>query len=126
MAYIEAWTEARRAAARRYDEWLADVDVRTPTEVDGRRHVYHVYAIRTDDRAGLMSFLADRDIASGIHYPIPVHLQEAFAELGHGRGDFPEAESAADEVVSLPMFPEITPDQQERVVDAVRDWCTSR
>lgn len=126
MAHIERWTEARRAAAARYDEWLEGAGVDLPVEVDGRRHVYHVYAVRTDDRAGLMSFLAEQGIASGIHYPIPVHLQEAFAELGHGRGDFPEAESAAAEVVSLPMFPEITSEQQARVVDAIRAWTAQR
>lgn len=126
MSHIERWTEARRAAAARYDEWLDGSGVGVPKQLDGRRHVYHVYAVRTDDRAGLMDHLASRGVASGIHYPIPVHLQEAFAELGHGRGDFPHAESAADEVVSLPMFPEITPEQQERVVDAVRSWSSGR
>jgi dTDP-4-amino-4,6-dideoxygalactose transaminase len=119
MAHIERWTEARRAAARRYDEGLADTPYATPAELPGRRHVYHVYAIRVPDRAAMMTHLADAGVASGIHYPIPVHLQPAFAELGHTRGDFPEAESAADEVLSLPMFPEITPEQQARVVDAV-------
>jgi len=99
MDHIEGWTEARRTAAARYDAGLADVDVAVPAQLADRRHVYHVYAIRTDDRAGLMSYMNDHDVASGIHYPIPVHLQKAFAELGHGRGDFPLAESAADEVL---------------------------
>jgi len=126
MDHIEGWTEARRTAAARYDAGLADVDVAVPAQLADRRHVYHVYAIRTDDRAGLMSYMNDHDVASGIHYPIPVHLQKAFAELGHGRGDFPLAESAADEVVSLPMFPEIRPDQQDRVIQVVRDWCAQR
>ncbi|MDW3214161.1 MAG: DegT/DnrJ/EryC1/StrS family aminotransferase [Ilumatobacteraceae bacterium] len=126
MAHIENWTDARRAAATRYDEWLADVDVAAPKQLDCRRHAYHVYAIRTDDRAGLQAHLNEVGIGNGIHYPIPVHLQVAFAELGHGRGDFPAAESAADEVLSLPMFPEITAEQQERVVDAIRTWCDNR
>ena len=126
MDHIERWTEARRTAAGRYDAGLADVDVAVPTQLTDRRHVYHVYAIRTDDRAGLMSYMSEHDVASGIHYPIPVHLQKAFSELGHGRGDFPLAESAADEVVSLPMFPEIRPDQQDRVIEVVRDWCAQR
>ncbi|MGB3736759.1 MAG: DegT/DnrJ/EryC1/StrS family aminotransferase [Ilumatobacter sp.] len=126
MDHIERWTEARRTAAARYDAGLADVGVDVPVQVADRRHVYHVYAIRTDDRAGLMSYMSEHDVASGIHYPIPVHLQKAFAELGHGRGDFPLAESAADEVVSLPMFPEIRPDQQDRVIQVVRDWCAQR
>lgn len=126
MEHIEAWTAARREAAARYDAWLADVEVDTPIEVDGRRHVYHVYAIRTDDREGLRAHLADAGVATGIHYPIPVHLQPAYAELGCGRGDFPHAEAAAAEVLSLPLFAEITPEQQEIVVTAVRDWCEKR
>jgi len=126
MAYIEAWTEARRAAARRYDDLLAKVDVRTPVELPGRRHVYHVYAIRTPDRDGLQSFLSERGIGTGIHYPIPVHMQKAFAELGHGAGDFPQSESAADEVLSLPMYPELRADEQEEVVAAIAEWVSSR
>lgn len=126
MAHIEAWTEARRAAAARYDELLADCGVEVPEELADRRHVYHVYAIRTADRAGLQAHLTGHGIGTGIHYPIPIHLQQAFAELGHGRGDFPHAEAAADQVLSLPMFPEITSQQQERVVTAVRAWYDAR
>jgi dTDP-4-amino-4,6-dideoxygalactose transaminase len=126
MAHIERWTEARRAAARRYDELLSDADVQTPRQLDDRRHVYHVYAVRTPDRDGLQEFLTERGIATGIHYPIPVHLQKAFAELGHGEGDFPHSEAAASEVLSLPLFPEITTAQQQRVAEAVHDWCAGR
>lgn len=126
MDHIERWTEARRTAAARYDAGLGDTAVGVPLQLPDRRHVYHVYAIRTDDRSGLMQYLGDRGIASGIHYPIPVHLQPAFAELAHARGEFPHAELAADEVVSLPMFPEIRPDQQDRVIDVVREWCARR
>jgi len=122
MAHIEGWTEARRAAAARYDDLLAGSGVEVPKQLADRRHVYHVYAVRTDDRAGLQAHLTEHGIGTGIHYPIPVHLQEAFAELDHGRGDFPHAEVAADEVLSLPMFPEITLEQQERVVTAVRSF----
>lgn len=126
MAHIERWTELRRAAAARYDEWLDGTRVGLPEQVPDRRHVYHVYAVRTDDRAGLQGHLRDHGVATGIHYPIPVHLQGAFSELGHGRGDFPSAEAAADEVLSLPMFPEITEQQQERVVECVRSWSEAR
>jgi dTDP-4-amino-4,6-dideoxygalactose transaminase len=125
MTHIEAWTEARRAAAARYDEWLAGSAVSTPVEVLGRRHVYHIYAVRTPDREGLQAFLTEQGIGSGIHYPIPVHLQRAFAELGHGVGDFPHAEAAANEVLSLPMFPELGVDQQTQVVEAIDKWSTS-
>ena len=126
MAYIEGWTEARRAAAAHYDKLLTGAGVVIPVQVDGRRHVYHVYAIRTDDRSGLQSHLTELGIGSGIHYPIPVHLQPSFAELGYTRGDFPHAESAADQVLSLPIFPEITNAQQERVAHAVHTWANAR
>lgn len=124
MAHIERWTEQRRAVAARYDEGLAGTAVRLPVSFDDRRHVYHVYAVRTTDRDGLQRFLGERDIHTGIHYPIPVHLQKAFAELGHGVGDFPESEAAAREVLSLPMFPELEAAQQDVVIAAIRDWST--
>ena len=126
MDHIERWTEARRAHAARYDERLGELGYRTPTAPSDRRHVYHVYAIRHSRRDELQGFLDDRGIATGIHYPIPVHLQVAFAELGHGRGDFPLSEAAADEVLSLPMFPEMTIAQQDEVVAALAEWATTK
>ena len=122
MPYIEGWTEARRAVAQRYDEALGTAGVAVPAAIADRRHVYHVYAIRTPARAELQAFLTDRGIGTNIHYPIPVHLQVAFAELGHRRGDFPLAEAAADEVLSLPMFPELTTDQQDEVIASLVEW----
>jgi len=126
MDHIERWTEARRAHAARYDERLGELGYRTPIAPADRRHVYHVYAIRHSRRDELQGFLGDRGIATGIHYPIPVHLQVAFAELGHGRGDFPLSEAAADEVLSLPMFPEMTIEQQDEVVAALAEWATTK
>jgi dTDP-4-amino-4,6-dideoxygalactose transaminase len=122
MPYIEGWTEARRTLAKRYDEALAPAGVAVPAAVGDRRHVFHVYAIRTPVRADLQAFLTERGVGTNIHYPIPVHLQLAFAELGHGIGDFPLAEAAADEVLSLPMFPELTFAQQDEVIAALLDW----
>jgi dTDP-4-amino-4,6-dideoxygalactose transaminase len=122
MAYIEEWTEARRAVAKRYDEWLAGTAVATPVEAADRRHVYHVYAVRTPHRAELQQYLQDKGISTGIHYPIPVHLQKAFAELGHHEGDFPHSEAASNEVLSLPMYPELQKDQQEEIVEAISAW----
>jgi dTDP-4-amino-4,6-dideoxygalactose transaminase len=122
MAYIEEWTEARRAVAQRYDEWLAGTAVATPVEAADRRHVYHVYAVRTPHRAELQQYLQEKGISTGIHYPIPVHLQKAFAELGHHEGDFPHSEAASNEVLSLPMYPELQKDQQEEVVEAIAAW----
>jgi len=122
MKYIEGWTEARRAVAARYDEALAGIGIRTPFAAPDRRHVYHIYAIRDTRRDSLQAFLHDHGVSTGIHYPIPVHLQRAFAELGHKEGDFPHSEAAAREVLSIPMYPELPQDQQELVVAALKAW----
>lgn len=119
LRHLENWTEARRAAAKRYDELLSGTTFDAPFVRDDVRHVFHVYAIRVQKRAELQAWLASHDIQSGIHYPIPVHLLPAFADLGYKAGDFPNAEMAAAEVLSLPMYPELTADNQQRVVAAL-------
>jgi len=88
--------------------------------MDYARHVFHLYAVRVSDRAAVQEKLKAEGVQTGIHYPIPVHLQEAHADLGYRRGAFPCAEQAADEVLSLPMFPEITTAQIDRVGTALR------
>jgi dTDP-4-amino-4,6-dideoxygalactose transaminase len=103
---LEEWTEARRAHARLYDELLGELVV-TPVELESHRHVYHLYAVRVQDRSALRRRLDAADIQTGVHYPIPLHLQPAWSELGHRPGDFPVSEAAADHVVSLPMYPEL-------------------
>lgn len=125
MPHIEAWTEARRTAAARYDRLLGERGIAVPVVPDAHRSVYHVYAIRHRERDALQAALTERGIGSGIHYPIPVHLQGAFSELGHQVGDFPITEAISSETVSLPMFPEITPEQQDEVVDAVCRFVSS-
>lgn len=121
LRHLERWTEARRALARRYSDLLRSVPgVLEPKEVTGRRHVYHVYAIRTDDRDGLQRTLQAESIQTGLHYPIPVHLQKAHADLGHKPGDFPVSEAAARTVLSLPIYPEMTARQVDQVVAAIR------
>ena len=122
MKYIEGWTETRRTHAARYDELLADSAYDLPTTPSHLRHVYHVYAIRHPRRDALQAFLHDREIETNIHYPIPVHLQRCFAELKHKVGDFPHAERAANEVLSLPMYPELQPQQQDQVIAALHEW----
>ncbi len=119
LRHLEAWTEARRAHARRYTELLSAAGVRTPAEMPWARHVYHVYAIRSAARDELQKQLQAAGVQTGIHYPIPVHLTEAHADLGYHRGDFPHAEAAADEVLSLPMFAELTDDQVAEASAAV-------
>jgi dTDP-4-amino-4,6-dideoxygalactose transaminase len=120
LARLAAGNEARRAAAHRYDELLGDLDdVVLPATFPGNVHVWHLYVARVPRRDAVLSALHDAGIGAGVHYPIPVHLQGAFRSLGHRPGDFPEAERAASEILSLPLFPEITLQQQQRVADAL-------
>lgn len=120
LRHLEVWTEARRAHAVRYNRLLVNSGVETPTEMAYARHVYHVYAIRTPQREALQKALSEQGIQTNIHYPIPVHLQKAYADLGYRSGDFPHSEKAANEVLSLPMYAELTEDQMRRIVRAIR------
>jgi dTDP-4-amino-4,6-dideoxygalactose transaminase len=119
---LEAWTEARRAHAGRYNKLLAGSRVQTPEEMPYARHVYHVYAIRTTQRDALQQALGSQRIHTGIHYPIPVHLLEAHADLGYALGDFPRSEQAAAEVLSLPMYAELRLPQIESTVEGIRSF----
>jgi dTDP-4-amino-4,6-dideoxygalactose transaminase len=119
LKYLEGWTEARRAAAARYDVLLSGSGIRTPVAKAGNRHVYHIYAIRSPDRQAWQDALLANGVQSGIHYPTPVHLLPAWSELGR-EGQFPHSEAAAREVLSLPMFPELTEAQTTKVAHAVR------
>lgn len=121
LPYLEDWTEARRAHAAFYNRHLSPAYA-TPEVAPDRRHVYHVYALRHADREALAAHFASAGIGTNIHYPIPVHLQPAYADLGYKQGDFPQAERAAREVLSLPMYPELTLGQQEEVIDAALAW----
>jgi dTDP-4-amino-4,6-dideoxygalactose transaminase len=119
LRYLERWTEARRAAAARYDAAFDGSGLETPRAMDYARHVYHIYAIRSGARAQLQEALQAQGIHTGIHYPIPVHLLPAYADLGYRAGQFPHSEKAAEEVLSLPMFPELTAAQTDTVARAV-------
>jgi dTDP-4-amino-4,6-dideoxygalactose transaminase len=120
LRHLDDWTEARRAAAARYDELLVDSGVETPPPAPEARHVHHIYAVRTTSRQAWQDALQQQGIQTGVHYPVPVHLQPAFADLGYRAGQFPASEGAAKEVLSLPMFPELTAEQCETVCGAVR------
>jgi dTDP-4-amino-4,6-dideoxygalactose transaminase len=118
---LAAWNEARRGAARRYEELLAGVPgVTVPRTMDGNEHIWHVYVVRVPRRDDVLKKLNADGIGAGIHYPVPLHLQGAFKNLGHRAGDFPVAEKAANEIVSLPMFGEITAEQQAYVVERLK------
>jgi dTDP-4-amino-4,6-dideoxygalactose transaminase len=117
LKYLSAWNEVRRRNAKLYNELLSDVsNVIIPVEADYAKHVYHIYAIRTQNRDEFISTLAEKDIHCGIHYPIPIHLQQAYKFLGNGTGSFPVAEKCCEELVSLPMFPELSKEQIQYVV----------
>jgi dTDP-4-amino-4,6-dideoxygalactose transaminase len=119
LTRLDAWNAARERAAFRYDELLAGLPVTRPATVTGNRHAWHLYVIRTPRRDAVRAALHDAGVETGIHYPVPIHLQGAFRHLGHGRGDFPVAERAAGEILSLPLHPFITQADQERVAAAV-------
>ena len=118
---LSAWNEARRRNAELYGELLSDVkNVITPEEADYAKHIYHIYAIRTQNRDAFMNNLAEKNIHCGIHYPIPIHLQQAYQLLGNGAGSFPTAEKFAKELVSLPMFPELNEEQIQFVANEIK------
>jgi dTDP-4-amino-4,6-dideoxygalactose transaminase len=119
LRHLEAWTGARRARAAEYACAFAGSGIATPVERPDCRHVYHVYAVRLSQRDSARAALQAAGIQTGVHYPIPIHLQPAHADLGYGRGDFPVSEQAASQVLSLPMFPEMTVEQVEQVAAAV-------
>lgn len=120
LRHLEAWTRARREHAARYSSMFAgSTAVRPLVEQADRRHVYHIYAVRCRDRAAVQRSLQADGIQFGLHYPIPAHLQKAHADLGHRVGDFPVSEAAAHEMLSLPMYPELSAKAIARVVSAV-------
>ena len=119
---LEGWNSQRREIARRYDRWLEDAPVTTPSESRRGRHVYNVYTLRAPRRNQLAERLTSRGIGNAVYYPVPLHLQEAFAGLGYAPGSLPASETASREVISLPIFPELTREQQARVCEAVYDF----
>jgi dTDP-4-amino-4,6-dideoxygalactose transaminase len=119
LPHIEEWTEARRAHARLYNELLVDSDVVTPFEPPNTRHVYHLYVIRTRRRDAMMEHLKAKGIGAGVHYPIPLHRQPAYLKQGYGDVRLPITQRVAGEVVSLPMYPELSREQIEYVAHAV-------
>jgi dTDP-4-amino-4,6-dideoxygalactose transaminase len=126
LRYLEQWTEARRAVVAQYNQHLADTGVERPTEMPWARHVYHVYTLRADDRDSLQTALQAEGIQTGIHYPVPVHLQPAYADLGYGRGAFPRSEAAAAQVLSLPLYPELSSAAVAEVAGVVKKAVANR
>jgi dTDP-4-amino-4,6-dideoxygalactose transaminase len=120
LRHLEQWTEARRNLVQYYNRSLSDCELELPIEMPWARHVYHVYTVRSKERDRLQKALADEGIQTGIHYPVPVHLQPAYAGLGYEPGSFPESEGAAKQVLSLPLYPELSLQAASQVADAVK------
>ncbi|MDR4503226.1 MAG: DegT/DnrJ/EryC1/StrS family aminotransferase [Candidatus Scalindua sp.] len=120
---LSSWNENRYQNANRYNEILCGVKgLKTPYEPEWSKAVYHLYIIRTKNRDKLQAYLSENDIDTGLHYPIPLHLQKAYVHLGFKEGDFPVSEAAASEILSLPMYPQLTHDQQIRVCEKIKEF----
>jgi dTDP-4-amino-4,6-dideoxygalactose transaminase len=120
LKYLDLWNKQRRKKAAYYNQLLADLPLKTPSEDSKAEHVYHLYVIRTPVREKIKQALLENGIASGIYYPQPLHLQKAYAQLGYKPGDFPEAEKASQEVLALPLYPELTLEAIEEIVAVIR------
>jgi len=120
LPHLQEWNEKRRKAAEIYNQLLKEVGgIKTPSEHKWSRGVYHLYVVRVKERDELQRHLNEMKIGTGLHYPIPLHLQKAYGHLGYSQGDFPVTELLADEILSLPMFPHIQKHEQEQVVEAL-------
>jgi dTDP-4-amino-4,6-dideoxygalactose transaminase len=122
LKYLDAWNAARRRHAQLYGELLAHSGVVTPVDADYAQSVYHVYVIRVEDRDGLRAYLDDKGISTGIHYPIPIHLQEAYRDLGYEKNSFPVTEEYAEQILSLPMYAELESNSIEYIASAIREF----
>ncbi len=126
LAHLEDWNNRRRQASDLYRKKLSNIpEVAAPSEADYARHIYHLFEIATpstETRCEIQKFLGNRAVQTGLHYPVPVHLQPAYASLGHKSGDFPNCEKAAGELLSLPMFPELTEEQIIYICDLIREF----
>jgi dTDP-4-amino-4,6-dideoxygalactose transaminase len=122
LPHLEAWTAARRRLADRYSRLLADAELELPAVAGDADPAWHLYVVRSARRDDLLEYLRRRGIEGGVHYPVPLHLQPAYAELGYRAGDLPVTEAVAATCLSLPLYPELTDAQQDHVVAAIQEW----
>ena len=125
LPHLDGWNASRRRAAATYAELLAGLPLVTPVTAGYAEHIFHLYVVRVDNREALMEHLKKLGVASGLHYPIPIHLQPAYSELGYKQGDFPITEAYAETILSLPMYPELDDDKVAYVVDGIRAFFNS-
>jgi dTDP-4-amino-4,6-dideoxygalactose transaminase len=128
LRHLENWNKSRRALAHRYHELLAEANtvVSIPKEASWTKGVYHLYVVRVPDRDVLQAYLTEAGIGSGIHYPIPLHLQKAYGRLNYKKGDFPVTERCAAEILSLPMFPQMKSEQLDEIAKKVKEFASAR
>ncbi|MBW1863481.1 MAG: DegT/DnrJ/EryC1/StrS family aminotransferase, partial [Deltaproteobacteria bacterium] len=120
---LHNWNESRRKNVAYYNELLSGIDnITIPVEANFAKSVYHLYVIFVDDRDGLQKYLTDKGIGTGLHYPVPLHLQKAYSHMGYKEGTFPVTENAAKRLLSLPMFPELTREQIEYVSHSIGEY----
>lgn len=123
LSHLQSWTESRRKVATLYRRFLSEVtDVKVPKEIPGNKHVYHLFVIQTPKRDELQKYLSEKNISTGLHYPLPLHLQPCFKHLGYNKGDFPVSEKLAENCLSLPIYPEITESQIQYICTAISEF----
>lgn len=122
LRHLDEYNQKRREKAASYNTLLRDTPVKLPVETKDRRHVYHLYVIRSEERDKLQNYLDSQGIGTGIHYKNPVHLQKAMAGLGYNRGDFPVTEKMCNEILSLPIYPELNEENQVYIVEKIREF----
>ncbi len=122
LKHLDEWNKARGNWAQKYTELLKETSLITPKIESWADHVFHLYVVRSQKRDELINFLKEKEIGAGIHYPVPIHFQEAYKDLGHKKGDFPMTEKAANEIISLPMFPELTEEKINYIVKAIKEF----
>jgi len=119
---LDDWNNARREIAQYYNEQLKDIELVTPFEADNVKHVYHLYILQSEKRTELVNHLKEKGIATGVYYPIPLHLQKAYKELGYKDGDLPNAEYLSQRTFAIPMFPELTDEEKEYIVETLKEF----
>ena len=119
---LDAWNDGRKQIAKRYNQAFGATDLVTPGVIDGADEIYHLYILQSEDREGLVAYLQEKGIATGVYYPVPLHLQKAFAELGYQEGDLPVSEYLSQRTFAIPVYPELTDEQVDYIITAVQDY----
>ncbi|MBD3426361.1 MAG: aminotransferase class I/II-fold pyridoxal phosphate-dependent enzyme [Candidatus Omnitrophica bacterium] len=122
LTKLDEWFSGRQRIAAKYDEAFSGLDITIPAVAEGNIHTYHQYTVRVDDRNGLKQYLKDKGIAARVYYPVPLHLQPCYKDLGYSIGSFPVSEKMAEHVLSLPVYPELTDEKVEYIISSVTDF----